>query len=120
MEQIYNNLSCFYNDVRMPGDYVFNHVNTLKKIELSYNSKFEKGDKDSRGFKKYFYNINKPACDIATKFVDLDTKDIILRHELPDQEWKVWVMMHDLKGWLKKNKFGRLLNDLVFEYPKYG
>ena len=120
MDNYYDYLSRFYSEVRMPGGYTFSHVNVLEQIERNYNSIFEKGDKDTRGFKKYFYNITKPACDIATKFIDLDTKDIILRHQLSDQEWKVWVMMHDLKGWLKKNKFGKLLNQIGMDYPKYG
>lgn len=121
MEYIYDNLATYWDDVKMPGDYSWSHTKTLQRIDQYYNSKFEDGkDKDSRGYHKFFYNINKPACDIATKFVDLDTKDIILNHQLPDQEWKVWVMMHDLKGWLKKEKFGKLLNKFGVNYPKYG
>ena len=104
----------------MPGGYSWDHVDTLKRIDLYYNSRFESGQYDSHGFRKYFYNITKPAIDIASKFVDLDTKDFILTHEFPDQEWIVWVMMHDLKQWMKEQKFGTLLNQIAFNYSKYG
>lgn len=119
-KQIRQNIKLFYEPVEMPGGYQFNQVNTLKRIDLYYYGKFESGETDKQGFKKFFYNISKPACDIATKFIDLDTKDIILTSQLPDQEWKVWLMMHDLKQWLKENNFGELLNEIGDHYPKYG
>ena len=120
MADYHDKLSTFYEDVTMPGGYPWSHTDTLRTIENYYNSHFTDGQNDSRGFRKYFYNINKPACDIATKFIDLDTKDILLRHELADQEWKVWIMMHDLRGWLKKEEFGKLLNKLAVDLPKFG
>lgn len=119
-KQTRDNLSSFYDDVTMPGLWQFNHIKTLRKIDLYYNGKFQSGDTDSTGFKKYFYNISKPACDIATKFVDLDTKNIIVNSEHPGDELKVWVMQRDLRQWLKNQKVGELLNEIAFDYPKYG
>ena len=110
----------FRDPLMMPGGYTFDYVGTLKMIDLYLNSKFQTGDKDNRGFRKFFYNIVKPACDIATKFIDLDTKDIMLFAEQSDQEEKVWLMQHDLKQWLKENKFGTLLNEIGERYPEYG
>ena len=113
-------ISMYRQPVEMPGGYMFNQAETLKRIDLYYNSKFESGQYDTRGFRKFFYNIIKPACDIASKFVDLDTKDIILIPEKSDDELRVWLMQKDLKLWLKKEKFGRLLNEIGHHYPKYG
>ena len=115
-----SNINLYYTPIEMPGGYSFDYVKTLKKIDLYYNSQFETGNLDSRGFRKFFYNIVKPACDIAQKYIDLDTKDIVLISEKPDSEMKVWLMQRDLKQWLKKEKFGSLLNRLGEEYPKYG
>ena len=114
------NISDYYLGVEMPGGYSFNTPETLKKVNLYYNGKFETGEKDSRGLKKFFFNIVRPACDIATKFIDLDTKDILLYSPYADQEWRVWVMQHDLRNFLRDTKFDVLLNQLVSDYPKYG
>lgn len=114
------NIHMFYQPVEMPGGYMFDHVETLKKIDLYMNSKFESGERDSEGFRKHFFNVVKPANDVATKFVDLDTKDFILTHENPGQEMKVLFMQRDLKHWFKTEKFGILINQVVQDYPKYG
>lgn len=118
--QVRRNLAKFYDPIKMPGDYNFDHVGTLKKIDLYYNSKFESGQFDSQGFRKYFYNIVKPSCDIASKFVDLDTKNILLTSQKAGDELRMWIMQKDLYQWLKENQFGKLLNEIAFDYPKYG
>lgn len=114
------NLNGFYASIELPGGYSWSHTDTLKRIDLYYNSQFETGSRDSRGFRKFFYNITKPACDIATKFIDLDTKDFILTSEKDGDEMKVWLMQRDLRHWMKKNNFGKTLNEISFDYPKYG
>ena len=117
---IRENLQQFQKPVLMAGGDYFDHIRTLKRIALYHGGKFESGDKDSSGGKKYFYNITKPACDIATKFIDLDTKDIVLYSERAGDEYKVWVMQRDLKMWLKEERFGVLLNEIAYDFPKYG
>lgn len=119
-KSIRDNLKSFYEPIQMPGGYSFDHVATLKRIDLYYNSHFERGQYDSQGFRKFFYNIVKPVCDIATKFIDLDTKDIILTSLHPDDEERVWLMQQDLKRWLRDNYFGEKLNWIGENYPKYG
>jgi hypothetical protein len=114
------NISSFYDPVEMPGGWYHNHVENLKEIDLSYNSKFKNGQYDSRGFRKFFFNITKPACDVATKFVDLDTKDVILIPTRVGDEMKVWLMQRKLKQWLKETGFAHLLNEVAGLYPRYG
>lgn len=113
-----DNIRTYYQSLDMPGGYSFNQPETIKQIDLYYNGKFKSGQFDSRGFRKYFYNISKPACDIATKFIDLDTKDIVLIPE--GNEEKVFIMQRDLKQYLKEKNFGVLLNTIGHNYPKYG
>lgn len=114
------NIASFYDSVEMPGGWSFDHIDTLKRINLYYNSKFESGNFDSQGFRKYFYNIVKPACDIATKFIDIDTKNVLIISQKPGDEFKMWVMQKDLYQFMKESKFGNLLNDIAFDLPKYG
>lgn len=117
---IRNNLQQFYQPIEMPGGWYFNHVETLKLIDLYYNSKYKTGAFDSKGFRKFFFNIVKPACDIAFKFIDLDTKDISLIPVKDGDELKVWFMQRRLKQWLRDSHVGALLNEIGYDYPKYG
>ena len=119
-KQTRDNLSRFHQPVTMPGGYSFNHIQTLKRVDLYYNSQFESGNTDSSGFHKYFYNVVKPSCDVATKFIDIDTKDVILRSERENDEYRIWMMKKDLQLWLKKEKIGVLFNEIGFDFPKYG
>lgn len=109
-----------YDDVEMPGGYTFNQIETLKMIERLYNSKFKTGQYDPQGFRKFFYNIVKPVCDIATKFIDLDTRDILLTPEHSNDELRVFLMQRRLKQWLKDVDFGVLLNEMTQATPKDG
>lgn len=114
------NIANYYGLVEMPGGHTHSLVNTLKRIDSYYNGKFESGEWDEKGNKKLFFNITKPTCDIASKFTDIDTKDVILYATSPMSDWKIWLMQHDLKQWLKENNIGKLLNEINFDYPKYG
>lgn len=109
-----------YDDVEMPGGYIFNQIEALKMIERLYNSKFKTGAYDPQGFRKFFYNIVKPTCDIATKFIDLDTRDILLTPEHSNDELRVFLMQRRLKQWLKDADFGITLNELTQVLPKDG
>ena len=105
----------------MPGGYSHNIPETLKLIDLYYNSQFKTGKYDDLGFRKFFFNVVKPACDIATKFVDLDTKDIILTPESDQSEFKVWFLQKKLKQYLKNENFGIifLINKLLRGYKTF-
>lgn len=119
-EEIRKNIGFFYKPVQMAGGHTFDHADTLKRINLYHASKYEKGCYDSQGFYKYFYNIVKPSCDVATKFIDLDVKDFIFVSETPEQDYKIWIMQRDFRYWTKTSGFGELLNTIAFDYPKYG
>lgn len=110
----------YYEDVEMPGLWSHNLPDTLKMIDLYYNSQYKTGRYDPQGFRKFFYNIVKPACDIATKFIDLDTGNIVLHPEMGGNELRIFLMQHRLKQWLKENNFGKSLNDWTQNWPIYG
>lgn len=113
-------ISGYYDEVEMPGGWFFNQPEELKLIDLYYNSRYKTGQYDPQGFRKFFYNIVVPVCDIATKFIDLDTRDIILNPEHPNDDLRVFLMQRRLKQWLKDSDFGVLLNDITHTWPIYG
>lgn len=120
MDYTLDNLRRFYTPVHMPGGYTHDLPETLRGIELYYNSKYKTGLYDKQGHRKFFYNIVKPACDIATKFIDLDTKDIILHATAEDTELELWLAQLRLKQWMKEKQVGELLNEESHTLPKYG
>jgi hypothetical protein len=100
--------------------YLFNQWETLNLIDLYYNSKFETGNIDSEGQRKLFLNICAFRADVASKMIDLDTKDFVF---VPDDESSKWVsyfISREFKAWARKNYFGKLINEFVERFPKYG
>lgn len=103
-----------YKDISIVEGYSFNQYNTIKRIHLYMNDQFE-GDVDG-----IFKNVVNYRRDAIARFLDIDTADIRL---LPTNETSVYATMfleQELKYWLKKNKFGMLLNDMATELATYG
>lgn len=117
-QRVRANLRVFRTPVEMPGGYTFDHVRTLKLRELYLNSIFEKGQYDSAGFRKYFYNIVKPACDVAQKFIDIDTAHYLLVSNLPDDELPMLIYRQDFRLWIKETDHASLLNEICEEFPR--
>lgn len=107
-------------DVVVVDGYPFNQRRTLRKIELYYGSKFETGPMDSEGFHKFFYNVVHFPCDVATKAIDLDTKDFRLIPESQEAQIPTLFLQKELKDWMKATSFGTVLNEIVEDLPKYG
>lgn len=120
IDDIRNNILSFYQPVVMPGGWAFDHVNTLKFNNLFYYGKYSTGQYDDQGYYKFFFNITKPTCDIATKFVDLDTKDILLLPEGGSESnaMYTWFMQRELRTWLKTSGFAHTMNIIAEEFPK--
>ena len=119
-KEIRNNIASFYQPVTMPGGWTHDVVDTLKYNHLYYYGKYATGNTDNLGFYKFFYNITKPTCDIATKFVDLDTKDILL---LPEgggdtNSLYTWFMQRELRQYMKESGFAQLMNQIAEQFPK--
>ena len=98
----------------------------LNLIDLYWMSRFKDGDLDSTGYKKAFYNIILNPVDVASKLIDLDTKDIRIIAGNGQSYYPSWLMSKDLKIWMKDKKnqdkktFGQFLNQIIFNWPKYG
>lgn len=116
-------LDFLYNYIEIVPAYVFNQYDTLKKIHLYYNSHFVDGDYENvLGVKrkKHFHNISAWRCEVATKMLDLDTKDFSVIGTDPNQDLNTFLLEKELKLWLKTNELGLVLNQIVEELPVYG
>lgn len=125
MQEIRNYIQNYYQPVKMPGGYTHDIVDTLKFNYLYYNGRYSTGSYDAQGYYKFFFNIVKPTCDIATKFVDLDTKDVLLLPEggSDSNAMYTWLMERDLRTWMKEQnvahkRFAHTLNVLAEQFPK--
>ena len=103
----------------VPGLF-FNQYETLQKIFYYYNSKFQSGDIDDEGDRKYFYNIVKNPCKVYSKAIDFDTKNIRMLTAGGGDPLKTWFMERDLKFWMRDKQFGKVLNRIFYELPIYG
>jgi len=106
--------------VQIVDKFKFNQKKTIERIFRYYNSVYETGEKDSEGFKKFFFNIVRNPCYVATKAIDFDTKDIIIQAAPGQSSLKAWLMDRDLKLWMKKGEFGKTLNRIFHELPIFG
>ncbi len=83
----------------------FSQWETIKRIYYYYLSAFESGDIDSQGDKKYFLNLVRNPCNVSTKAVDFDTKDINIQTAAGGNPLKTWFFQRDLKYWMKDKEF---------------
>lgn len=102
----------------VPG-YSFNQYDTLKRAHLYLNSKYENGG-TYLNRELIFYNITTPPCEVATKMLNVDTKNIRLWPTNPKHYFSTYLLEKELKHWLKQSKMGRLLNKIAEDAPKYG
>lgn len=109
-----------YKEIQIVEGYRFNQKTTLNDIYLRYNSKFQNGDIDEDGDKKYFYNIVKNPCKVMSKAIDFDTKNIRLLTAEGGNPLKTWYMERDLKFWMRDKQFGKVLNRIFQELPIFG
>jgi hypothetical protein len=97
----------------------FNQYQTIKRIHLYLNSRFENGGKYlNRDL--VFYNVVVPPVQVATKMLNLDTKNIRLLPMNPKSRFSTWLLEKELKQWLKTSKMGKILNQIAEEAPAYG
>jgi hypothetical protein len=107
-------------DITIVNGYTFNQKRTIERIYRLLNSKYENGDVDANGDKKYFYNVVLNPCRVTTKMIDFDTKDIKVHSASGGNGLTTWFYEKDLKLWMKENNFGKVLNRIFDELPKFG
>ncbi len=119
-EQIRSEQTDFmFNWISIVPGYPFNQYWTIKRIHLYLNSKFEDSTQ-YLGRDKLFFNIIIPPCEVAMRMLNIDTKNIRLWPMNPKSEFSTYLLEKELKVWLKGNKFGKVLNQLAEEAPRFG
>lgn len=108
-----------YNFISPVPGYAFNQYQTIKRIFLYLNNKYENGSY-YLGREKIFYNIVTPAVEVASKMLNIDTKDIRLLPSDPESYFPTYLLEKELKYWLKKSEMGQILNQIAEEAPRYG
>src|SRR6185295_6544885 len=112
-----------YNQIEIVPGYTFNQYFNIQKIHKYYNSHYNDGDYETiNGVmrKKVFWNIGKRRATIATKQIDIDTKDFLLISLNQATEWNVNLLEKRLKAWMKTSKYSTILNQIADELPVYG
>lgn len=92
----------------------------IKLIDFYWVSKYKDGDKDALGFLKPFYNVVINPTEVASKMIDIDTKDIRVIAKDGKSYYPAWLFSKELKQWMQEKEFGKLLNEIVYNLPKYG
>lgn len=118
LEQINNEIADYKKTINIGWE--FNQKETIEQAVLYVNGKYVDGDIDDDDLKLYFYNITRAAVGTTAKAIDLDTKDVLIK-TAPGGDWlKTWFLQRDIKYWLKKEEFGKILNRISRELPQYG
>ena len=121
LRQINDEKMSFENkNIQIVPGLLFNQKSTVEQIYYYYNSKFQTGEIDEDGDKKYFYNINKNPCKVFSKAIDFDTKNVKILTSGGGNPLKTWFMERDLKYWMKDKQFGKVLNRIFLELPIFG
>ncbi|MCK9319724.1 hypothetical protein [Methanoculleus sp.] len=122
LKQINEEIADFKKPIPMDesGSWMFNQLETINQAILYTNGKYIDGDIDEDDLKLYFYNITRQAVGTTAKAIDLDTKDILLKTEPGGDYIKTWFLQRDVKYWLKKQEFGKILNRISDELPQFG
>lgn len=112
-----------YNEdaqVKLNPDFAVKQHDIINLIDLYWVSKFRDGYTDALGFLKPFYNIVNTPVDVASKMIDIDTKNVRIISEDGASYYPAWFFEKEFKQWMKANNFAKLLNDIVYNLPKYG
>lgn len=93
---------------------------TINLIDNYWLSKYYQDSYDERGERKVFYNISTTPVWVAAKMIDLDVRDIRAIPESGQPLRPVLFFERDLTQWMKEERFGKFLNAIALNYPKYG
>lgn len=111
------------NEIEIVDGYMFSQIDTIKKAHKYFNSQYKGSNYEEINgvaYKKTFYNINKWRCTVASKQLDIDTKDFLLEATNMDTEFHVLLAEKELKYWMKKKHWGKILNEVTRKLPIYG
>jgi len=92
----------------------------LELINCYLWDKYRDAGYDELGFLKPFYNVVETPALVASKMIDVDVRDINIIAAEGEKQIIADFFEKDFKLWLKEKRFGQFLNELVFNWPRYG
>lgn len=98
----------------------FKQAAMIRTIEFYSSSKYLLGQLDELGKEKPFYNIINGMCDVENAAVDMDTKDIKITADQPQDFDKSFLLTVELQEWMKEADFARVLNEIRDTRTRYG
>jgi len=108
-----------FNTIEIVEGYYFSTYQTIKRNHLYINSQFQnKTPYNNR--ERIFFNVVKPVCLLASRAIDLDTKNIVLQALNPTSEYATFLLRKEIEYWCKRNNIDHLLNQIADELPVYG
>lgn len=100
--------------------YDYNQRETINLIDLYYNSQFESGPYDNVNQRKMFLNVGKFRSDVASKQIQIATKDGKFYPDGTADPYVAFFMQKDFHEWAKDTNFADLINLWEDKLPKYG
>ena len=107
-----------YNQIEVVPGCLFNQYDTIKKIHLYVNKKFQ-DNRPYQGRAKLFFDVATYRRDTIAKSIDVDTKDIKLIADNPESDIQTFIAEKEFKYWLKDSEFGEILNELGDDLATY-
>lgn len=92
----------------------------IKMVEFYGSSRYLNGQKDELGREKPYYQILNGMCDVENAAKDIDTKDITVASDNPENYVLSFLASKDVYQWMKEMNFGRTLNEMKKTHTRYG
>ena len=111
----------YQNGTIKQGKYVdFDMLETIEKINAYSHSKHVSGSTDALGRLKPFFNICTAAINVWFKATDIDRKNIKFKATKSGNYVKAFIASILLRNWMRKENFGKFLNEWGRTLAKYG
>ncbi len=99
---------------------VHSQTKVLRTVLFYSNSKLLNGNKDKNGRELPFFNIVNGMVTTAVVATDIDTKDIRVEAEEPQDFDKSWLFNHEIQNWMKDSDFAETLNKMGETRARFG
>jgi hypothetical protein len=110
----------FINNYIQPIDgWSFSQYQTIKRIHLYSNDKFENGQY-YLGREKIFFNVVNNPVELAQTLLDFDTKHVKAYSRALNSYDKLFLFNKEAEYYFKKTKFSSILNEISEGVSRYG
>ena len=101
--------------IKISDDYYFNQYETLERINLYINNRYQERDNDA-----IFWNLANTRITHFAKNIDLDTKDLYPFGVGETSFLQVYILKQKFYAWLEENRMAIGLNDMSEGIATYG